>query len=66
MIQRITRGDIINTIKTYQKIQQRIKEDETHYKDCTLFDYDENKARMYKIRLDCDKQVLGNFLNEII
>ncbi len=65
-IQQITRGDIINTLKTYQKLQKRIKEDETGYKDYTLFDYDPEKAKIYKIRLDCDKQALGMFLNEVI
>lgn len=65
-IQQITRGDIIQTIKNYQKLQTRIKEDETGYKDYTLFDYDPEKAKMYKIRLDCDNEALGRFLNEVI
>jgi hypothetical protein len=65
-IQQITRGDIIRTIQTYAKLQQRIKEDETGYKDYTLFDYDPEKAKMYKIRLDCDNEALGRFLDEVV
>lgn len=65
-IQQITRGDIIRTIQTYVKLQQRIKEDETGYKDYTLFDYDPEKAKIYKIKLDCDNEAIGRFLNEVI
>jgi len=66
MIQQITKGDIIRTIQTYTKLQQRIKEDETGYKDYTLLDYDPEKAKMYKIRLDCDNEALGRFLDEVV
>ena len=65
-IQQITKGDIIRTIQTYAKLQQRIKEDEVHYKDYTLFDYDPEKAKIYKIRLDCDNEALGRFLDEVV
>lgn len=65
-VQQITRGDVISTIQTYNKLQKNIQEDEIHYKDYTLFDYDPEKANIYKIRLDCDNQALGRFLNEVI
>lgn len=65
-IQQIKKCDIIHTIQTYAKLQQRIKEDETGYKDYTLFDYDPEKAKIYKIRLDCDNEALGRFLNEVV
>lgn len=65
-VQNITKGDIIRTIQTYAKLQKRIKEDEAGYKDYTLFDYNPEKAKMYKIRLDCDNEALGRFLNEVV
>lgn len=56
-------GQIINILNTYHKLQTRISEDEIHYKDYTVFDYDPEKARIYKIRLEQDKQALGRFLD---
>jgi hypothetical protein len=66
IVQKITRGEIIRTIQTYQKLQKNIKEDEMHYKDYTLFDYDEQKANIYKMRLDFDNAAMGRFLDEVI
>ena len=55
---------IINIIQTYNKIQQRIAEDTEQLKNYTLIKTDEDKARIYRIRLSIDNEVLGNFLDE--
>ena len=64
--QQITRGDIINTLKIYEKIQKRIYEDGLRYKDYTVFNDVPEKAKIYKKRLDLDKRLLGKFLDEVI
>lgn len=56
-------AQIIGILNTYHKLQTRILEDETYYKDYTVFDYDPEKANIYKIRLEQDKQALGRFLD---
>ena len=55
---------IINIIQTYNTIQQRIAEDTEGIKNNTIAKRDEQKARMYKIRLAIDNEVLGRFLDE--
>ena len=55
---------IIGIMQTYVKLKKQIREDEIHYKDYTLFDYDEDKANIYKMRLDFDNEALGRFLDE--